>query len=305
MGNGAEYTVAYQLKYLETAGKVTHVQVTLWQGMANGALAKVAPHGDVTGGEGWTYNAELGSFIFNYNLFDEATQFAPDCTLIAMQAFNDKDVDCDWTVTKVEVSAEAPKPAASVINGMDQVVSVPANYDAYAQAVTNLSDQYVTIDFTKSSNDAFALGIHVLGTVDSCWLGDIMIRLANDGVYFNHGNVAGDHIAQIALFDLSNVTRFVYRITDVVVDGVAYKKVEMWAGTADSLTKLGNHSIFSGMEAFCSYDGDAQAYLFNVAAIQSVGYATTNDCSLQLPAALNAACAWTLKVSVSDTLPTA
>ena len=305
MGNGAEYTVAYQLKYLETAGKVTHVQVTLWQGMANGALAKVAPHGDVTGGEGWTYNAELGSFLFNYNLFDEATQFAPDCTLIAMQAFNDKDVDCDWTVTKVEVSAEAPKPAASVINGMDQVVSVPANYDAYAQAVTNLSDQYVTIDFTKSSNDAFALGIHVLGTVDSCWLGDIMIRLANDGVYFNHGNVAGDHIAQIALFDLSNVTRFVYRITDVVVDGVAYKKVEMWAGTADSLTKLGNHSIFSGMEAFCSYDGDAQAYLFNVAAIQSVGYATTNDCSLQLPAALNAACAWTLKVSVSDTLPTA
>ena len=42
-----------------------------------------------------------------------------------------------------------------------------------------------------------------------------MIRLANDGVYLNHGNVAGDHIAQIALYDLSNVSRFVYRITDV------------------------------------------------------------------------------------------
>lgn len=294
------FTIAYQLKYLETDGKVAKVQLTLWY---NGNKC-VSWSGN--NGSGWEYNAEIGSFIFDYNLFKEATEFAPDCTLIAMQAFNDKDnVDCDWTVTSVTVSADAPKPAASVINGLDQVVTIAANTDAYAQAVTNLSDQYVTVDFTKSSNDAFALGIHVLGTVDSCWLGDIMIRLANDGVYFNHGNVAGDHVAQIALFDLSNVTRFVYRITDVVVNGAAYKKVEMWAGTADSLTKLGNHSIFSGMEAFCSYDGDAQAYLFNVAAIQSVGYATTNDCSLQLPAALNAACAWTLKVSVSDTLPTA
>jgi hypothetical protein len=223
-----------------------------------------------------------------------------------MQAFNDKDnVDCEWTVTNVAVSAEAPKPAASVINGLDQATTIAANTDAHAQAVANLSDQYVTVDFTKNSNEAFALGVHILGAVDNCWLGDIMIRLANDGVYINHGNVAGEHIAQVALFDLSNVTRFVYRISDVLVDGKVYKKVELWAGTPDSLTKLSNHSIFAGMEAFCTYDADAQAYLFNVEAIKSVGYDATNDCSLQLPAALNAACTWTLKVSVSDTLPTA
>ena len=302
MGNGAEMTVAYQIKYLETKGKVTKVQITIWQGAAGGALVKVAPHGGLTNGNGWEYDAEFGCFFFDYDLFTQA-QFAPDCTLIAMGAFNDKDVDCDWTVTKVAVAAEAPKPAATVINGLDKATTIAKNTDAYAQAVANLADQYVIVDFSKTNNEAFALGIHILGTVDNCWLGDIMIRLANDGVYVNHANVAGDHVAQIALYDLTNVSRFVYRITDVFVEGVAYKKVEMWAGTEESLTKIGNHAIMSGMEAFCTYDADAQAYLVNVAAIQSVGYEATNDCSLQLPAALNTDCDWTLKVSVSDELP--
>ena len=304
MGNGAEMTIAYQLKYIETKGKVTKVQLTLWQGPAGGELVKVAPHGDVTQGDGWFYDAEYGCFFFDYNIVTE-DQFAPDCTLMAMGAFNDKDVDCDWTVTKVEVSAEKPKALASVINGLNQDTKVAANTDAHAQAVANLSDEYVTIDFTKTSNDAFALGVHILGAVENCWLGDIMVRLASDGVYINHGNVAGDHVAQVALYDLTNVTRFVYRITDVFVEGKAYKKVEMWAGTPDALTKLDNYAISSGMEKFCFYDADAQAYFLNVEEIQNVGYATNNDCSLQLPAALNSECAWTLKVSVSKDLPTA
>ena len=297
--DGTEFTIAYQLKYLETDGKVTKVQLTMWY---NGN--KCASWSG-NSGDGWEYNTEVGSFVFDYTLFTE-DQFAPDCTLIAMQAFNDKDnVDCDWTVTSVTVSASAPKPVATIINGLQNATTVSANTDAHAQAVSNLSDQYVTVEFSKTSNDAFALGIHVLGQVDGCWLGDIMIRLANDGVYFNHGNVAGEHIAQIALFDLTNVDRIVYRISDVLIDGKAYKQVELWAGNATALTKLGNHSIFTGMEAFCNYDADAQAYFFNVAAIQGVGYDTTNDCSLQLPAALNGACDWTLKVSLSDELPTA
>ena len=144
MGNGAEMTVAYQLKYLETKGKVTKVQITLWQGPAGGQLVKVAPHGDVTQGDGWSYDAEYGCFFFDYNIVTE-DQFAPDCTLIAMGAFNDKDVDCDWTVTKVEVAAEKPKALASVINGLNQNVTIGANTDAHAQAVANLSDEYVTI----------------------------------------------------------------------------------------------------------------------------------------------------------------
>ena len=304
MGNGAEVTVAYQMKYIQTKGKVTKVQITLWQGPAGGELVKVAPHGGVTQGDGWYYDAEFGAFFFDYNIVTE-DQFAPDCTLIAMGAFNDKHVDCDWTVTKVEVAKEAPKPMATVINGLDKNTTVSANTDASAQAIANLNDEYVVIDFTKTSTEAFAIGVHILGEVENCWVGDIMIRLASDGVYINHANVAGDHVAQIALYDLSNVTRFVYRITDVFVEGAAYKKVEMWAGTPDNLTKLSNHAISSGMEAFCFYDADAQAYFMNVAAVQSVGYKTNNDCSFQLPAALNSNCEWTVKVSVSKDLPTA
>ena len=294
-----EFTIAYQLKYLETKGKVTQVQLTIWY---NGN--KCASWSG-NNGEGWYYDAAFGSFFFDYNIFEEATQFAPDCTLIAMQAFNDKDnVDCDWTITGVTVSENAPKPLATVINGLDQNVTVPANVDQCAPAISNLTDEYVTIDFSKTNASAFAIGIHIFGEVENCWLGDIMIRLANDGVYLNHGNVAGDHIAQIALYDLSNVSRFVYRITDVFVEGQAYKKVEMWAGTPDNLTKLGNHAIMAGMDAFCFYDAEAQAYFMNVAAVQSVGYATNNDCSFQLPAALNSECSWTVKVSVSKDLPT-
>jgi hypothetical protein len=81
--------------------------------------------------------------------------------------------------------------------------------------------------------------------------------------------------------------------------------LEMWAGTPDNLTKLTNHSIFAGMDAFCSYDADAQAYYMNVAAVQGAGFATNNDCSFQLPAAQNPECSWTVKVSVSKELPTA
>ena len=302
MGNGAEMTIAYQLKYLETKGKVTKVQITLWQGPAGGELVKVAPHGGVTQGEGWYYDAEFGSFFFDYDIVTE-DQFAPDCTLIAMGAFNDKDVDCDWTVTNVSVSENAPKPMATVINGLDKATTVAANTDASAQAIANLTDEYVVIDFTKTNDSTFALGVHILGEVDGCWLGDIMIRLASDGVYINHGNVAGEHVAQMALYSLDGVSRFVYRITDVFVEGAAYKKIEMWAGTPDNLVKIGNHAIFSGMEAFCFYDADAQAYFMNVSAVQSVGYKTNNDCSFQLPAALNADCAWTVKVSVSKDMP--
>lgn len=293
----SEFTIGYQLKYLETDGKVTKVQLTIWYN-GNKCASWSGNGGDV-----WEYNAELGSFIFDYSIFD-AAQFAPDCTLIAMQAFNDKDnVDCDWTITEVKASASAPKPAPSIINGLDKATTIPANTDAYAQAVTNLADQYVIVDFSKTSSDAFALGIHILGEVENCWLGAIMIRVANDGVYINHRNVAGEHIAQIALFDLSEVSRFVYRISDEIVEGKIVKKVEIWAGNEQTLTKLNNHSISSGMDAFCSFNAEEQAYYFDVAAIQAVGYDTTNDCSLQLPAALNASCEWTLKVSVSDTLP--
>ena len=67
--------------------------------------------------------------------------------------------------------------------------------------------------------------------------------------------------------------------------------------------KIGNHAIFAGMNAFCSYDADAQAYLLNVPAIQEAGFETTNDCSLQIAGGLNPTCDWTVKVSVSNELP--
>lgn len=106
MGNGSEMTVAYKLTYIMSGTVCTKVKVELWQGSGE-TLAKVAPHSGVSGNK-WSYDAEEGAFYFDYDIVEEA-QFAPDCTLIAMQAFNDKTVDCDWTVTKVVVSAKKPE----------------------------------------------------------------------------------------------------------------------------------------------------------------------------------------------------
>ncbi|MBQ9709568.1 MAG: hypothetical protein IJV67_02980, partial [Clostridia bacterium] len=296
MGNGAEITVAYRLTYIMADGVCTHVQVELWQGTA-GNLAKVAPHGDTLYGEKWAYNTDIGAFVFDYNIVEEA-QFAPDCTLIAMQAFNDKDVDCDWTVTKVEVGN---KPLANVINGMGNEVSVPANYDAHATAVSGLTDEFVVVDFERTAGKNFALGVNIFGTAENCWLGGIMFRIAHDGIYLKHSNVNGETVCQLNQYSLEGINRFVYRITDAIVDGKTYKKVEVWAGSKDgAMNKVGLHAISAGMDAFVSFNQDEVAFYFDVAAIQGAGLPTTNDCSLQLPAALNTECAWTLKVSVTN-----
>lgn len=110
MGNGTEITVAYKLTYIMNGSVCTKVKVELWQGSGD-TLSKVAPHGDTFSGDKWSYNADDGAFYFDYDIVEES-QFAPDCTLIAMQAFNDRDVDCDWTVTNVTVSSTKPEKLA-------------------------------------------------------------------------------------------------------------------------------------------------------------------------------------------------
>lgn len=110
MGNGSEITIAYKLTYIKSGDVCTKVKLELWQGTGS-TLAKVAPHGDTTNGDKWSYDKDEGAFYFDYDIVEES-QFAPDCTLIAMQAFNDKDVDCDWTVTNVTVSATKPENLA-------------------------------------------------------------------------------------------------------------------------------------------------------------------------------------------------
>jgi hypothetical protein len=54
------------------------------------------------------------------------------------------------------------------------------------------------------------------------------------------------------------------------------------------------------MEAFLSYNAEEGAFYMDVAAVTGAGFSVVNDCSLQLPAALNTECAWTLKVSVTN-----
>lgn len=107
MGNGSEITVAYKLTYIMSGNVCTKVKVELWQGSGD-TLTKIAPHGGTTSGEKWSYNTDEKAFYFDYDIVT-ADNFAPDCTLIAMQAFNDRDVDCNWTVTKVSVSSTKPE----------------------------------------------------------------------------------------------------------------------------------------------------------------------------------------------------
>ena len=305
MGNGAEMTIAYQIKYIEEAGMVTKIRIAIWQGAVGGALNVVAPHGEVTGGEGWAWNADLGAFEFDYNLFADATQIAPDCTLIAMQAFNDKDVDCNWTVSSVTVSPTVPRPAPTVDSSLASGFTVPQGFDGSARAITNLYDQYVKVEFDISKNDesadlAFGFGVNIFGDTTSAWLGGIMLAFRTDGLYVKHSNVNGENLAQTNVYSLSGIDTFVYRIYDVNVDGVDCKAIEMWAGTDGNLTRVGCHAAFS--EAI-SYNEELGAFVISVEVMTSAGFSTTPDCSLMHPSALNGNSSITFKVSVSNDAP--
>ena len=94
-----EYTLCYKLTYLQEGGKYYAVQIEMWAGAKGGEQMKIGCHA-VQDTEHCSYDAEKGAFIVKYDAVDSADKFKPDCTVVALGAFNPT---CEFTITHVEV----------------------------------------------------------------------------------------------------------------------------------------------------------------------------------------------------------
>lgn len=315
MGKGAEYTVGYQIKYIMVGDNCTHVQIKLWQGLADGTLAVVAPHGETMSGDKWEYDSELKAFIFDYDIVAE-NMFAPDCTLIFMQAFNDKEVDCDWTVTKVEVYDVPVAEAAGYVNPLNsnaavvnvtEEVTALATTDTILKAVTDLNDKYVQVTAKHTANPTYyALGINLLGSTDNGWTAGLVLAMTQDGHYFRLGGVNSDAgQIQLNFYSMGNGAEYTvgYQVSYVMVGAVCTQvKVQVWQGLANGeLAVVAPHGGATGSTGW-SYNTAEGAFYFDYNIFAENMFAP--DCTLICMQAFNdreVDCDWTItKVEVSE-----
>lgn len=307
MGNGAERTLVYKLTYVVKSGLCTDVMVELWEGPAGGKLNKLVANNSSLSGDKWYFDAELGAWVFDYDLFTEA-QFMPDCTLAFMEAFNSKTNSAEWTVTNVAVLEKSPDDVeeesnAAVANGFDQGVTNAAGADMSKKAVTDLGSEYVIIDFEVTDRNAgFAMGINLFGSATSSWHGPVALCLRHDAFYLMYENINGTKIAQLALYgdQIKNTNRIAYRITNVKIDGATYKLIEVWAGSKDGeMKKVGCHHVEADFQSIVAYSDVEGGFLIGTDVLVGAGISTDNDCSIMLAGALNSTNGWTVTVTVS------
>lgn len=308
-----EFTVAYKLNYLESNGKYYGVEIEIWAGPSDGALTKVGCHA-VKEASLCSYDEEKGAFILKYDVVDTAEKFTPDCTVVALGAFNS---DCTFTLVKVEVLEQAPNTAPEKTEGYENFLnnstaniliqngtSVP-NSDTVAKLVENVGENYISISFKRNDVAKHTLCFNITGST-SGWDGGIGLRLStNDGMYLTVGG-AQNQVAQLNFYGIGAAAEeftIVYKLTYLQVDGIITGvKVELWQGSADgTLTKVGVHSV-SDNSKVC-YDAEDGAFVFSYDVVNTAEQFAP-DCTAVVLGAFNPEAMFTITaVEVLTTAP--
>lgn len=308
-----EFTVVYKLTYLENNGKYYGVEIEIWAGPAGGTLTKVGCRA-IKEASLCSYDEEKGAFVLKYDVVDSAEKFAPDCTVVALGAFNG---DCTFTLTNVEVLAQAPGAAPEEVKGYDNFltdnapnvlvdsVTSTANGDTVVKLVENVGENYISITFKRNDIAKHTLCLNLTGSSGG-WDGGIGLRLStNDGMYLTVGG-AQKQVAQLNFYGIGAADEeftIVYKLSYLQTNGIITgAKVELWQGKADgTLSKVGLYALKDASK--CSYDETDGAFIFNYDVVDSAEKFAP-DCTAVVLGAFNPEAVFTItKVEVLTTAP--